>query len=180
MARYVGLVRGVNVGGRRLAMVDLRACVGDAGGSAPQTLINSGNVVFDHPDTAPDSVAVALQDALLTRCALDVVVMVRDAPTLAAVLAARPFGAATGGPGQHVGFLAGPAPAGAQERASTLAADGERVVVDGRHVHLLFPAGVGRSRLATRLESALGVAATLRNRTTVGRLADLAALEAAG
>jgi uncharacterized protein (DUF1697 family) len=49
LQRYVGLLRGINVGGKALlAMSDLRAAFESLGVSDVRTYINSGNVIFRH------------------------------------------------------------------------------------------------------------------------------------
>ncbi len=49
-ARFVALVRGINVGtAKRVAMADLRALVEALGYRNAATLLNSGNVVFEGP-----------------------------------------------------------------------------------------------------------------------------------
>ncbi|MBN9011172.1 MAG: DUF1697 domain-containing protein, partial [Rhizobiales bacterium] len=47
MTVFIALLRAVNVGGKgKLAMADLRAMAGEMGLAAPQTLLQSGNLVF--------------------------------------------------------------------------------------------------------------------------------------
>jgi uncharacterized protein (DUF1697 family) len=61
MARYVALLRGINVGGRnRVAMADLRQLTGELGHTEVATYIRSGNVVF----TSPNTDCLGLADAL--------------------------------------------------------------------------------------------------------------------
>jgi uncharacterized protein (DUF1697 family) len=50
MARYVALLRGINVGGKNLIpMAGLKACFEDQGFEDVRTYIQSGNVVFSSP-----------------------------------------------------------------------------------------------------------------------------------
>jgi uncharacterized protein (DUF1697 family) len=54
MARYVALLRGINVGGKNvIKMVALKACFEDAGFKDVATFIQSGNVLFTASGTAP-------------------------------------------------------------------------------------------------------------------------------
>jgi uncharacterized protein (DUF1697 family) len=54
MARYVALLRGINVGGKNaVPMPALRASFEDAGFGNVTTYIQSGNVVFDAPSSSP-------------------------------------------------------------------------------------------------------------------------------
>jgi uncharacterized protein (DUF1697 family) len=104
-ARHVGLVRGVNVGGRRsLPMAELRRLVEAAGGEDAETYVASGNVLFRAHD--PEEVARAVERGLAARLGLDVRVLVRSAAELAGVLAANPFPHADPRT-LHVTFLAG-------------------------------------------------------------------------
>jgi uncharacterized protein (DUF1697 family) len=51
MRTHVGLLRGVNVGGRNvLSMADLRGAATDAGFADVATLVQSGNVVHSAPE----------------------------------------------------------------------------------------------------------------------------------
>jgi uncharacterized protein (DUF1697 family) len=53
MARYVALLRGINVGGRNLIrMAALKACFEDQGYQNVATYIQSGNVVFESKETS--------------------------------------------------------------------------------------------------------------------------------
>lgn len=50
--RYIALLRGINVGGNnKVPMVELRACIENAGFENVSTYINSGNVLFDTDET---------------------------------------------------------------------------------------------------------------------------------
>lgn len=50
--KYVALLRGINVGGNnRVPMSDLKHCFESAGFENVSTYINSGNVLFDSPET---------------------------------------------------------------------------------------------------------------------------------
>lgn len=52
MSKYVALLRGINVGGNNtVSMADLKACFEAAGFANVRTYINSGNVLFESPET---------------------------------------------------------------------------------------------------------------------------------
>ena len=56
MARYLALLRGINVGGRnKLAMSDLRALAAGLGHEDVATYIQSGNLVFASDRTTADA-----------------------------------------------------------------------------------------------------------------------------
>ena len=54
MTQYVALLGSINVGGNRLKMEELRAALEDAGFANVQTVVASGNVLFEH-DKEPDA-----------------------------------------------------------------------------------------------------------------------------
>ena len=54
MTTYIALLKGINVGGnRRLPMADLKAALTEAGFEDVRTILASGNVVLDAPETDP-------------------------------------------------------------------------------------------------------------------------------
>ena len=52
MKHWVALLRGVNVGGRTIKMAELRSTLEEAGLENVETVLQSGNVMFDSPDGA--------------------------------------------------------------------------------------------------------------------------------
>lgn len=96
MARYVALLRGINVGGRnKVPMADLRGCLEEAGFDAVSTYIQSGNVLFE--SAAPAAGLEERVEAVLeARFGYPIVVVVRSHRQLRAVVTDAPpgFGAA--------------------------------------------------------------------------------------
>ena len=92
MARYVALLRGINVGGNNvIRMADLRACLEADGFDDVRTYIQSGNVVF----TASGSVATLttrLERALSAGFGYEATVAVRSARQFRAIVDAAPEG----------------------------------------------------------------------------------------
>lgn len=166
MPAYVALLRAVNVGGRSLAMADLRTLCERAGLTDVRTYIRSGNVVFK-TRLGEAKVKTTLEAALREHLGAPVDVMVRSARELAATLANNPF---ADQPGNRVVavFLDAPAPKRALD--ALVAPDGERAVLSGREIYIHFPNGQGRSKL--KLPAAK--AGTARNMNTVAKLASLA------
>ena len=64
MPTYVALLRGVNVGGRKLPMAELRTALTDAGATDVSTYIQSGNVVLDHKTKSDTAVQKLVQDTI--------------------------------------------------------------------------------------------------------------------
>lgn len=94
-ARYVALLRGINVGGKNIiAMKDLRAVLEAHGLDNVSTYIQSGNVLFetDRPATTLES---EIESALETAFGLPLVVVVRSHRQLKSVVGKAPAGFGT-------------------------------------------------------------------------------------
>jgi uncharacterized protein (DUF1697 family) len=174
--KQIVLLRAVNVGGRnKLAMPALRDALVGAGMRDVVTYVQSGNVVLDS-DAPPQELARECRRLIAERFELDVDVLARTRAELAKVVAGDPLGEVAEQPKLYqVSFCESEPSAESIEALGAYAAEGERIVAIGREVYAWFPGGVGRSKLAARLGGqALGVTATARNWTTVGKLLALA------
>ena len=171
MPRFVGLLRGVNVGGRNLLpMAELRALVESLGYTDVRTFIQSGNVLF----TAPKSPGAAhLEAAIRERFGLAVPVVLRTPPELARAVAADPFPGADRAK-LYVGFMTqSPSPAALAEL------DGrpflpDAFAVEGKELYLHLPDGMARTKLPGYLDRRLKLAMTVRNWNTLAKLCELA------
>ena len=172
--RYVGLLRGVNLGPkRRIPMPRLREVLGDRGYGEVRTLIASGNLVLDS-DLPEEQLALDLAKAIEEEFALDVPVVLRTGAELDAVLAEDPFGDAVTDPSRYSVTFLPEAPAQARLRELP-PAEGGRYTVVGRELYLWLPDGMAVSPLGKwPWDRLLGVAGTNRNWNTVTKLAELA------
>ena len=182
MPTYVGLLRAINVGGRRkLPMATLRALMDDLGHSEVTTYIQSGNVVFA---AAVDDIAeleASIEAAIAEEVGFEVPVTIRTHDELAAAVAANPYLEGDVDPARvGIAFLKDPP---APDRATGIERQDhgpDELVVAGREVHLHCPNGFGQTTLTTTyLERELGVVATVRNAKTVAKLLELSAPTAA-
>jgi uncharacterized protein (DUF1697 family) len=176
VARYLALLRGVNLGARnRIAMPALREALSGAGFDDVRTYVQSGNVVLSG-GTSSEAVARKFRKVSTERFGLDVEVVVRTRAELAAIVKRDPLGKVAKDPKRYqVSFLATKPTAAAVRKLEETAIEPERVVVHGREAYAWHPNGVGRSKLAALLAGdGLGVTATARNWTTVTKLLALA------
>lgn len=176
MTAFLALLRAVNLGPHaKVPMADLRSWCADLGYEDVATYLQSGNVVFRAGGTGgpvdEDEVATALGDVIEAGCGVRTPVLVRRLAEIEAVIAETPFAdeIAAGDPKfVHVAFLSASPDA---ERVAALDPDrspGDRVQVIGRHAHLHYPNGSGRSKLTNDyLERTLGLTSTARNWNTV-------------
>jgi uncharacterized protein (DUF1697 family) len=171
------MLRGINVGGaRRIAMAQLRELLAGAGYGDIATHGQSGNVVLDAAD-APNELAAEVGGLIARKFGFEVPVTVRTHIELSAVIAHDPIPGGAQDPKRYqVTFLAQAPTRAALERVRALAGERERLAVHGRELYSHHPDGIARSKLAARLTHAeLGETATVRNWTTVLRLAQLSA-----
>jgi uncharacterized protein (DUF1697 family) len=163
---YVALLRAVNVGGRKLAMTDLKRVADGLGLEQAKTYIASGNLLFVS-SKGEAALKAALEKALTAHLGKPVDVMIRTAAELAKAVAANPF---SGEPGNRVVaiFLDEPPPKDAANHAKNI--DGERIALGKREIYVHYPHGQGPSRLAIPA-AARG---TARNMNTAAKLAELA------
>ena len=168
--RWVALLRGVNLGARnKVPMAELRALLVNAGYGDVRTYIASGNVLLDGP-SGRKRLGSDLERLVLDAFDVTTRVILRKPQELAAAVEAHPFD----DPSEtHVAFLAERPVKAAAARLREFDSD---AVLAGAELYLRLPRGVHGSRLSNaRIESLLGVAATLRNWRTVVALAELAA-----
>ena len=175
MGKHVALLRAVNVGGRKLAMAQLRALCERIGWEDVATYIQSGNVVFT---AAGGSAALEakLEQEIAKEFGLEVPVVVRTAPAWRRYPGCNPFAdQAEKEPNRLMLVLSKRAPAaGAEQAIQAKAAAGEQVRRAGDALWIHFPEGAGTSKLTPSLiDRAIGSPATARNYRTVVKLAEM-------
>jgi len=175
---HVALLFGVNVGGVRVAMADLRALAEGLGWRNPRTYIASGNLLFS-AEGAPADLARALEAALQQHYGRAIGVIVATAADIHAALAACPF-APEAGKHVHAFFLTAPTRIDAALYES-LRTPEETLVLQDHLAWLHAPAGVGRSKLAEKLHKVIpGTGMTGRNLNTLHALAEMLDAEGPG
>jgi uncharacterized protein (DUF1697 family) len=93
MARFVALLRGINVGAnKRIAMADLRELLTGLGFTDVRTLLQSGNAVFTTRSTKPETLARRIAGAVDQQLGLDVGCLVRNSDELRTVIEDNPLG----------------------------------------------------------------------------------------
>jgi uncharacterized protein (DUF1697 family) len=179
MATYVALLRAVNVGGRNpIGMSTLREFAAQLGLDDPRTLLQSGNLVFRTAARSAADLERVLEVEAAARLGLRTDFMVRSAAEWRAIVARNPFPVqAKNDPGHLLVMVFKKAPKAADVEELRAAITGHEVIeARGVHAYLVYPDGVGRSRLTTALiERTLGTRGTGRNWNTVVKLAALVA-----
>jgi uncharacterized protein (DUF1697 family) len=92
MTRYVALLRGINVGGRKLIkMEELVRIFTSAGCRNTRTYILSGNVIFDSASTQAAALTNKIERALEKQLGFPVTVILRKLSQLEAIVRRNPF-----------------------------------------------------------------------------------------
>lgn len=177
MSVVIALLRGVNVGGHnKISMEALRAICLSLKLRAPQTYIQSGNVVFGAPGAELDQLAQRIESAIEKCAGFRPSVILRTAADLHAVVAANPFARRTSlDPAKlAVFFLASPPPPETVAKLRAIDVGSEEIIPNGRELYIYFPDGQGRSKLPPVLDRTLKMPATARNWNTVAKLLAMA------
>ena len=176
MAKFIALLRAVNVGGRKVPMAELRALCGELGWEKVETYIQSGNIVFDAAGEA-GKLEEALEAAIREQFGLEVPTIVRSEAEWRKIVAGNPFAAEAKKTPNWVllGLAKDKLTAGAAAAIAAKAAAGERVEAIGEALWFHYPDGVGTSKLTPSLiDRAAGSPVTGRNWRTVLKLEEMA------
>jgi uncharacterized protein (DUF1697 family) len=166
---YVAFLRGINLGPtNKIRMPELRTMAEDLGYTDVATYINSGNLIFASSKKAA-ALAREISGAIKERFGTDTDVAVRTPAQLNKILADNPY--PDGNPSQvTVAFLTKAAPAQAKQRVAEMATDAEPFTFAGSEVYVYYSNGIGRSKLAEKFSSVIGVSSTVRNLNTVTKV----------
>ena len=174
MPRYVAFLRAVNVGGRVVKMETLRTLFGRMGFTNVQTVIASGNVVFESPQRSVRRIEETVEQGLKAALGYNVITFIRTMPELT-TLVEHPLvsdDALDAGAVLYVAFLREKPSPDAARKLTALKSDAEDFHVHERHVLWLVRGRFSNSSLSgPSLERTLGLPATIRNATTVRKIA---------
>ena len=175
MTTLIALLRGINViGNNKLPMKELSALLMDLGLRDVQTYIQSGNVVFRSNAKNKTALAAKITAAIEAQHGFAPHVLLLEADELHQAMAGNPYPEAAPVPKTlHLFFLAEVPQHPELKALEAIRIGGERFKLIGKVFYLHTPDGFGPSRLAGRVEKALGVAATARNWSTVCKLAEM-------
>ena len=172
MSARVALLRGINVGGTgKLPMAALKAHMEALGAGNVATYIQSGNAVFTGGDA---EFAADLRARIAAEEGFAPEVMVLSGAALVAAYDGFPFPEALERPKfGNIWFCESAPDTPDLEALAAIAAPSETFALEGACFYLDAPEGIGRSKLAARVERSLGVHATARNLNTVAKLVEM-------
>lgn len=176
MNGYIALLRGINVGSNtKLPMADLVALMQTLGAKQIQTYIQSGNVIFQSSDADKTRLKLELAEAIYNTKGFKPQILLLELADLEKAIINNPFPEANGDPKSlHLYFLAQAVQSSDVSELEKYKKETEAFRLIDNVFYLYAPEGIARSKLAERVEKALGVAVTARNWRTVSKLQELA------
>ncbi|MFW6157633.1 MAG: DUF1697 domain-containing protein [Balneolaceae bacterium] len=155
-------------------MEELRDLLHECGFEQVKTYIQSGNVVFrsaqDDPSVLPDTVSKAVKNSH----GFEPRVWILPVDEFTQAVEKNPYGHATERPkALHLFFLSAKPEDPDREGLEALRSETEEFEIRGRVFYLYAPDGIGRSKLAAKVEKLLGVQTTSRNWRTVSKIAEM-------
>ncbi|HZG68753.1 MAG TPA: DUF1697 domain-containing protein [Herpetosiphonaceae bacterium] len=175
MPRLIALLRAINVGGHTVKMDHLRRLFEALGLSNVETFIASGNVIFEAPAADPPALEKQIESHLRQSLGYEVTTFIRSTSELAVIAGHRPFPAAeldSEGSSLYIAFLPALPGGESHDRLMALRTEVDDFHIHEREVYWLCRRQLGESSFSgARLEKTLGMPATVRNATTVRRLA---------
>jgi uncharacterized protein (DUF1697 family) len=170
MAVYIALLRAVNVGGRKLAMSDLKAMFESLGYAGVRTLLQSGNVVFGDTGKTAASLSSFLERETEKQLKLRTDYLVRTVDEWNAIIGENPFRREAQEDPSHLLVLPlKSAPVASGINALQAAIQGREIIrATNRELYAYYPDGIGESKLTIALiEKKLQTRCTGRNWNTV-------------
>ena len=173
MNQQLALMRGINVGGKHcLPMKELVSFFESAGCKNVRTYIQSGNVVFEHAERWGTDQAKLIAAEIAQRKGFTPHILILSKREFLESQSGNPF-PTDEGKHLHCFFLDAQPKQPKLDRLHGLKSDTEQFALIKKAFYLFAPEGIGRSRMASAVESALGVHATARNWNTMTKLATM-------
>jgi uncharacterized protein (DUF1697 family) len=170
MKTYIALFRGINVGGKNiLPMKDLKKILEQEGCSNVKTFIQSGNVVFQIRLNDREKLAEDISGKILKKHGFEPKILLLDSVELRAAVENNPFDA-NEGKALHFYFLSSKPASPDLDQLTEAKSGSEDFKLHGNVFYLYAPDGIGRSKLAAKVEQCLGVPLTARNWNTISKL----------
>jgi uncharacterized protein (DUF1697 family) len=173
MTRYVALFGSINVGGNRVTMADLRWAFEREGLTGLETVVASGNLLFDYDDRPLDGLEDLFAHVMLDRFDIKSFVAVRDRAAIVQAVEGNPFTGIGKDELVHTLFLERqPDQAAFDKLAADQAMRGlEKLAIGERSIYIDFVGSVAESKLTSAfIERRLGCRGTARNVRSIARI----------
>lgn len=176
MQFWIMLLRGINVGGNNIVpMKQLAAMLNELGCEKVTTYIQSGNVLLQHSQSDGQILAQQITAKMQQTFGFEPKTLLLTLEQFQQAASNNPFPQAETEPKTlHMFFLAEPEVELDVEKLNSLKKPNEEFRLIEQVFYLHAPDGLGRSKLAEKVERILAVPTTARNWNTVNKLLGLA------
>jgi uncharacterized protein (DUF1697 family) len=175
MPKYVAFLRAINVGGHTVKMDYLRELFAGLGFRNVETFIASGNVIFDSTSKSTLTLERKIESCLREALGYEVTTFIRSTSQLADIAQHKPFADSelnAEGHMLYIGFMAAEPSDAAKRKLLSLATKVDDFHLNGREIYWLCRKNFSESKISgALLAKTLGMPATLRNSTTVKKIA---------
>lgn len=168
MKTYIVLLRGINVGGKKLLpMKELISLLEQNGFENVETYIQSGNIVLQSKSRPSREI----ENLIVGKFGFKPEIIVLEKSEFDSAIINNPYNP-TEEKFAHFYFCSA-LPKLDTEKLKKVATESEEYQLKEKVFYLHAPKGIGRSKLVTNLESCLGVPATGRNLNTIKKLSQM-------
>jgi uncharacterized protein (DUF1697 family) len=173
---WIAFFRGINVGGHHIVpMQALKSLLSGMGCDGVATYIQSGNVIFRHQLNDAKALSSEIAEAMESQFGFKPQVLLLTRQQLATCAMDNPFSEGGLEPKTlHLWFLSARPQNADVDGINKLKSASESFKLSLNVFYLHAPDGIGRSKLAAKVEKLLGVPATSRNWRTVTKVLELA------
>lgn len=175
MPKYVAFLRAINVGGHTVKMDHLRRLFEAMGFANVETFIASGNVIFDSTEPNKKALERQIEASLREALGYPVATFIRTTAELAEITRYKPFKEPdlnADGNMLYIAFLADTPADATQQKLLSYTTEIDEFHVNGLEVYWLCRKKMSESQFSgALLEKTLGLPATMRNSTTVKKMA---------
>lgn len=170
MNTFIALFRGINVGGKnRLPMKELTALLEELGLKSIQTYIQSGNVIFQSRKKQTGKLAKEISARIGETHGFEPHLILLGTDELQSAIDNNPFPVKEG-KSLHFFFLDSVPRKPDLDKLQAVQTKSEQFHLQDKVFYLHAPDGIGRSKLAAKVEACLSVPVTARNWNTVSQL----------
>jgi uncharacterized protein (DUF1697 family) len=170
--RFVAFLRAINVGGRNVKMEQLRGIFESIGLTNVETVIASGNVVFDAKAKSAKAIEKKLQAHIEKSLGYTVATYVRSMEELMEIAHHKPFKKIPKNGMLFIAFASDPPSKAAQEKLLSLQTKTDKFCFHDREIYWLCLTRFSDSKFSgPSLEKTLGVPVTVRGSGTIARIA---------
>lgn len=175
MPIFISLLRGINVGGnKKIKMADLKALYESLGFRGTQTLLQSGNAVFDTDLLDANEIAAKIEAGIKNSFGFESKIIMCTVDELKAIVEASPFTAdQLKDPAKILVMFLPQLPDASKVTTFIEAYQGVEVIhYKGQELFIFYTEGIGRSKLD--IDKKLKLNGTARNWNTINKLLALA------